>query len=109
MTLKIPSVMSPLVCDPFLPLSPLVRCRKGGIIHLFSVLDHMETRRAVVLDILYGIQTSSLPEETAKRFKKDSTPRLIQNKGASPTSGLIQLTALMVEMKTCHVLKVEKG
>ena len=51
----------------------------------------------------------SLPEETAKRFKKDSTPRVIQNEGASPTSGLIQLTALMVEMKTCHVLKVEKG
>ena len=61
------------------------------------------------IDILYGIQTSSLPEETAKRFKKDSTPRLIQNKGAIPTSGLIQLTALMVEMKTRHVLKVEKG
>ena len=63
-------VTSPLVCDPFLPLSPHVRCRKEGIIHLFSVLDHMETRRPVVLDILYGIQTSSLPEETAKRFKK---------------------------------------
>ena len=34
-------VTLPLACDPFLPLPPHVRCRKGGIIHLFSVLDHM--------------------------------------------------------------------
>ena len=79
-------VILPLACDPFLPLSQHVRCRKGGIIHLFSVLDHMETRRPVVLDILYGIQTSSLPEETAKRFKK--IVRLVSFKIRAPAQPL---------------------
>ena len=30
-----PRAVSPLVCDPFLPLSLYVTCRKGGTIHVF--------------------------------------------------------------------------